>query len=115
MVNMDTAEKLNQAVKFITRSREELQAGKVVVLEGFQEEVRKLCEDIAALSPQNMLEFAPQLQQLSDDLRIFEQELRSQQTLVQQDIFSLNRKQKALKTYQTVSHSHKENPENGNN
>lgn len=107
---MKISEKLDQSIDFLADARSELKEGKVVILEGFQNNVRDICEDIAALPKEEMLSYQAKLSELSDLLKILEKELRDQQTSVQQEIFSLNRKQKALKTYETVSHSHKPDP-----
>ncbi len=108
---METAKKLDTAIEFLNQSRRELEAGKVVALEGFQNEVREICADIAALPNDIMLSYSPKIQQLSETLKILEQELREQQTSVQQQLFGLNRKQKALQSYETVSHSDKKQEE----
>ena len=104
---MTPAEKLNSAIDFVAHSREELKKGQVVVLEGFQHDVKKICEEIAQLPQAEKIKFTPTLNELSKQLKVLEAELRNQQHGVQQEIFSLNRKHKALKSYQTVSHSHK--------
>jgi len=104
---MDTAKKLDDAIEFIARSRQALEGGSVVVLDGFQNEVKDICTIIAALPMEEMLQYSSKLEKLMDNLGVLEKELREQQSLVQQEIFKLNRKQNALKSYQTVSHSHK--------
>lgn len=110
---MTTAEKLDQALQFLANSRRELAEGKVVVLEGFQNDVQSLCAELGNMPVGEMSQFAPKLEELSSSLAILEKELREQQMSVQQEIFSLNRKQNALKSYQQVNHSHK-NPEEEN-
>ena len=104
---MSTEQKLDAAIQYLTAARIELQSEQVVVLEGFQHKVSEICTDIAALPLEDMRKYEKKLKELAESLRIFEEELRTQQSVVQQDIFALNRKQKGLQSYQTVSHSHK--------
>ena len=108
---MSTALNLDQALEFIAHSRSELKDGKVVVLEGLQLDIKKICEDISALPQDEMAKYSSILGELAEQLKTLEKELREQRMQVQQDIFGLNRKQKALQSYQTVSHSHKKEDE----
>lgn len=108
----DAAQKLDEAISFIEKSRETLKGGEVVELEGFQHEVKNICDIIGGLPVGEMMQHKDKMQELSTLLIILESELRAQQSEVQQEIFKLNQKQKALHTYQQASHSDKKEDSN---
>lgn len=104
---MDISAKLDEALNFIETARAELEQGNVVVLDGFQDEIRELCVAMETLPVTDMQKYSEKLNMLGTNLQTLEEELKNQQGLVQSEIMELNHKQKALKSYETASYSDK--------
>ena len=102
---MQPDDRLHAAINFIADTRAQLAEGKVVVLEGFQYEVEAIHHLIGAMPPTEAKKYRPFITKLIEDLDVLKVELVEQQHKVQQEIFSLNRRQKALKSYETSKHS----------
>lgn len=100
-------QKLDDAINFIVTSREQLKEGTVVSMDGFQDVVAELCVDLGKLPVGEMTRLSEKLNVFAEGLQALEDELKEQQDQVQNEIQNLALKQKALKSYESTSHSDK--------
>lgn len=104
---METAQKIEQAINFLKHSTQELKEGRLITLDAFQGQVRKICEELGEVAAEDKTFFASKLEELANILRDFEVDLRARQAEINYELMSLNAKQKALKSYENTSHSAK--------
>ena len=105
---------LARAISFLKNSTHELKEGRLVSLDAFQQQVRSICEELSVVPASDKTMYSEKLQVLADFLRSFETDLRARQAEVNFELMSLNAKQKALKSYETATHSvKKKDDDNG--
>lgn len=113
-----TTDRIDQAIDFLKNSTQQLSDGRLVSLDAFQESVRSICDDVAKEPVADKEAYSAKLQVLADFLRDFEKDLCARQAEVNFELMNLNAKQKALKSYENVTHStpgsKKEEDDNGN-
>ena len=108
------AKRIEDAINFLKNSTHELKEGRMVSLDAFQDQVRGICVDLETVPAADKIVCAEKLQVLADFLKDFETDLRARQAELNFELMNLSANQKALKSYESVSHSVKRKDEDGN-
>ncbi len=92
----------NDIEKFVGDSRAMLKQGTLVELSGLENRILILCEEVAILSQDERLHYAPRLQQLMADLTALGEEITAQRDAVAEEIRQLPGHKKAHAAYRVI-------------
>jgi len=100
------AEKLfDDIAQFIAESRDILESGAIMELNGLDEQVRSLCDAVLQLSQNERITYADRLQQLLGDLKALGDAMVTQRDELAEEMRGVPQHKKAHKAYRIVDAS----------
>lgn len=94
-------ELLDGILAFIATTREHVEEGGEVDLDGLDEKVRELCEAVLDMPKPEADTYAEELQTMAEDLTLLKASMEKAQKEVRQQVEALNLRHKAAKAYKT--------------
>ena len=102
-MSSDKAQALFKEIEgFVAESRSLLQQGALMELAGLDDHVRSLCEEVLALSQEERLRYAGELQTLFDALKGLGEDMAAQRDAMAGDIRNLSTHRKASVAYRVA-------------
>ncbi|MBY0408045.1 MAG: hypothetical protein K2Q01_10160 [Rickettsiales bacterium] len=100
---MSTAEKLFQEIEqFISESRQILEEGALMEMQGLDLQVRMLCETVLLLSQAERIAYADRMQSLLGQLKELGEAMTASRDNLSEEIRQLNHQKKAAQAYKTA-------------
>ena len=102
----------NDITQFIDNSHEALKEGAIMRLQGLDDQIRSLCEEVMQLSEAERMQYADRLKALLDELQQLGDTMTELRDKLAGDIRSLSSHQKANIAYRIVETSDKKKENN---
>lgn len=102
-----TANRIEEATKFVEDANKELEQGVTVDLQNFQQEVADICKQMNSLPVIEAQLYFDKMERLQDALQVFEVGLRQQKSEVEHKIKMLNKQKNANTAYVKTDNSDK--------